>query len=111
MAVLTVQTIDRAGDGLTPAFAAADVAGDQWPNDGTTFLVVKNGSGAPITATIVTPQNVAGLGVADLTVTVPAAGERWVGSFPQPTFNATNGRASVTYSAVTSVTVGAFKLS
>ena len=112
MAVLAVQTIDRAGDGLTPAFAAAAGGGDEFANDGTCFVVVKNGGGSPVTVTAVTPQTVSGLAVADLTVTVPAAGERWFGSLPQQSFNnPANGRASLTYSGVASVTVGVFKIS
>jgi hypothetical protein len=111
MATLTVQTIDRAGDGLTPAFSVASGGGDDFPNTGREFVVVKNGSGAPITVTAVTPQTVAGsLAIADETYAVPAAGERYIGPFPTGPFNNAQGRVSLTYSGVTSLTVGAFKV-
>jgi len=111
MATLSVQTIDRAGDGLTPSFAAAAGGGDEFPNTGREFIVVKNGSGATITVTAVTPQTVSGLGVADEAYAVPASGERYIGPFPPSTFNNTStGRVSLTYSGVTSLTVGVFKV-
>lgn len=111
MATLSVQIVDRAGDGLTPAFTAAAAGGDDFPNSGREWLVVKNGSGATITVTAVTPQTVSGLAVADEAYAVPAAGERYIGPFPPGTFNNTStGRVNLTYSGVTSLTVGVFRL-
>ena len=111
MATLTVQTIDRGGDGLTPAFAAAAAGGDDFPNTGREFIVVKNGGGAPMTVTAVTPQTVAGsLTVSDEPYTIPASGERYIGPFPTGPFNNPQGRVSLTYSAVTTVTIGVFKV-
>lgn len=111
MATLSVQVVDRAGDGLTPAFAAATVSGDEFPNSGREWLVVKNGSGGSITVTASTPQTVAGLAVAEEAYAVPASGECYIGPFPPGTFNNTStGRVALTYSGVTSLTVGVFRL-
>ena len=112
MAVLNVQVIDRAGDGLDPQFAAASAGGDEFANNGTAYVEVVNGGGSPVTVTVATPQTQAGLAVADLTVAIPAGGRRKFGSFPPATFNnSANGRVALTYSGVTSVTVGVFRLS
>ena len=109
MATLTVQTIDRAGDGLTPNFVSAAVGGDAFPNTGREFLVVKT-TGTACTVTAATPQTVNGLAVADETYSCPSTGERYIGPFPSQTFNSTQGQVVLTYSAVTGVTVGVFKV-
>lgn len=106
---LTVQNIDRVG--LTPALAAANADGSSFANDGRTYLQVKNGSGAPITVTVQTPGTVDGLAVADLTVTVPATtGDKKIGPFPVGVYNQAGDVVYVDFSAVTTVTVGAFKV-
>jgi hypothetical protein len=72
------------------------------------FLEANNGSGAPITITLVTPGTVDGLAIADRAVIVPA-GERW--KIPVPRlFAAADGQCSITYSGVTTLTVGAFRI-
>lgn len=99
---LAVQRITRAG--LDPSFTAANVDGHSITNDGDVFVTVKNGSASAITATFITPYQVAGLNVEDLAVSVPAGGERDIGRFPPATF----GRAlDIDFSAVDSVTVAA----
>lgn len=112
MALLASQSITRAG--LAPAYAAATGGGDTFTPDGDTFLQVKNASGGAITVTIVTPRNDAwGNAIADNTVSVPATtGDRMIGPFPADSYaDPTTGLASITYSGVTSLTIGAFKLS
>lgn len=108
MALLTVASTARTG--VAVALAAAAAGGDEFVNDGRTWLHVKNGGASPRTVTIVTPQTVLNLAVADQVVSIPATDERLIGPFPAQTYNGTNGRASITYDAVTSLTVGAFKL-
>lgn len=109
MALLTVQEISRSG--LGPTYASAAGGGDTFANDGRTMVHIKNGGGAPITLTAVTPLVVDGLAVADLTVTVTNGQERMVGPFPVGTFNdPATGQVALTYSGVTSVTVGVFRL-
>jgi hypothetical protein len=112
MATLATQSIKRAG--LSPAYAAAAGGGDQFTPGRNTFLHVKNGGGAPITVTVVTPGiALADVPIADLAVVVTNAQERMIGPFPPEFFAdpALSGQAAITYSAVTTVTVAAFDLS
>ncbi len=112
MATLATQTIRRTG--VTPSYAAAAGGGDQFTPGPRTFLHVKNGGGAPITVTVVTPGSaLPDVAVADLAVSVTNAQERMIGPFPPEYFAdpALSGQAAITYSAVTSVTIGVFELS
>lgn len=114
MATLTVQNIVEAG--LAAAYAAAAAGGDVVPNDGNTFLHVKNGSGGSITVTVtpaVTTVQSARHGTltrANIAVAVPAGGERFIGPFAPEAFNNSSGQAAITYSGVTSVTLAAVRL-
>jgi hypothetical protein len=109
MALLTKQAIDF--DGVTPAYVAAAGGGDQFLPGRRTFFHIKNGGGAPITVTFATPGTVDGLAVADNAVSVTNAQERMIGPFDPATYaQADDSRVDVTYSAVTSVTVGVFEL-
>lgn len=107
MALLTTQQITQAGVG--PTFVAAAGGGDQVLADDRTYLHVKNASGGAITVTVVTPGTVNGLAIADLTVSVPAAGEREFGPIGPGQFAdaSLGGNAAITYSGVTSLTVAA----
>lgn len=115
MATLTVQNLVIVGD-IGPTYVAASGGGDEMPNDGDTFLHVKNGGGAGITVTLtaqVTSRDAEGFGPftrANQVVSVGAGAERMIGPFPPKTWNNANGRVAIAYSAVTSVTVGAFKV-
>lgn len=105
---ITVQTISRSG--LAPTYAAADsVNGQQFYNDESTFLHVKNGGGGSINVTLNTPGTVDGLAVGDLVVAVGAGAEKMIGPFPPGIYN-NSGYVYVDYSGATSVTVAAFKL-
>lgn len=108
MATLTVQNISLSG--ITPSYAAAAAGGDEFANTGDTLFQIKNG-GSEITLTIETPAKIEGIDIAEITVTIPATtGDKMIGPFDPSIFNQSTGRVAVTYSAVTTVTVGAFKL-
>ncbi|WP_153030667.1 hypothetical protein [Amycolatopsis sp. YIM 10] len=82
---------------------------------GRVFLEVVNDSGAPVVVTVVSTQNVEGLPVEDLEVSVPAADRKLFGPFSpslfgQPIGDPNAGKAFVNYSAVASVTRGVFSL-
>ena len=105
-ASVTTQQITRAG--LAPVLSQPTVDGDV-VDCGRVALYVINGSGAPITVTVVSPAEVDDLAVADLAVAVPAAGTRLIGPLPARTFgqaygDADAGRAYVDYSAQADVT-------
>lgn len=110
MATLTLNTVAITGTDET--LVAAAVGGDAIPNDaGKSYLIVNNGSGSSITVTIdaVNTNAPTGLTFTDPTVTVAAGVRKIIGPFSPSYFNDTNNRVNVTYSAVTTVTVGAFK--
>lgn len=117
MALLTVYDMVEAGVSGTANFASAGASGDLVPNGGgDVFLLVKNGSGSPITVTVPaqkTSMQREGFGtvtVPDITVDVPATtGAMLIGPFGRARFNNGNGQVTVQYSAVTTVTVKAFR--
>lgn len=90
------------------SLAAAAVGGDTAEITPGAFFVLNNGSGGTITATFATPGTVNGLAIAEATMAV-LAGD--IGIMPMSSvFRQSTGRANVTYSGVTSVTVGVFKI-
>jgi len=103
---LTVYTLTRAGIPTTAAYMTAAIAdGHSFVNDGSTFIVVSNASGSPVTATVLTPGNVDGNAIADLSITVPASGRVNSGTFPKSVYNQSDGSTYVDYSATTGVTI------
>jgi hypothetical protein len=114
MATLTTQVINRAG--LGPTFAAATGGGDAMAVGSGMILHVKNTGGSPVTVTLVVPSsrtyepNVA---ITSQTVSVPATtGDREIGPVTATSFaDPVTGLCTITYSAVTGVTVAAKQLS
>ena len=105
MALLTTQVVSLSG--LTRTFSAASGGGDTFvPGDGV-CLQVKNAGGSPVTVTVVTPNTVGGLAIADSVSTVPATtGDVLIGPFSRENFaRPSDGLGEITYSGVTSVTV------
>lgn len=109
MAQLTTQTIEQAG--LVPSLQAASSGGDTWEPTSTTFLMVKNADSASHTVTIVTTAEAFGQPVADIAVAVAAGTTVLFGPYdPGEVGQPSTGLASITYSAVTSVTIAAVQL-
>lgn len=111
MATLTLQATDE--DGINPLTeTAAAAGGDQFINDGRQIIVVQNGDASAKTVTVAgqaTDVRVPHYGKLDQTdtVAVVAAGATAIlGPFPKQGFNDASGYVQITYSAVTSVTVG-----
>lgn len=109
MPTLTLQVITLTG--ITPALVAADVGGDEFVNSGSEFIHIKNGDASPITVTV-NSQALCNQGVDhDVEVVIPAStGEKFIGPFPKDRFNDADGKVQITYSAVTSVTIGIVRL-
>ena len=103
MATLATQAV--ALTGLEAVYSAAAAGGDKFTPTRTTFLHVKNGDVSDKTVTVVTPGTVLGLAIADAATVVTAGEERFIGPFDPAVFAGSDGLASITYSAVTSVTV------
>lgn len=107
MADLALQRIPQAG--LQPTYAAAAAAGDTAPIGTHCLLAVKNGSEAEVTVTVAVNGDLDGLAVEDAALAIPAAGDALVPLRPIYR-DATTGRAAITYSAHTDVTVAALQL-
>jgi hypothetical protein len=110
MAALTTQNITIAAPklDLVAALAAAAGGGDTAEITRGGFFVLNNGSGVTVTATFAVTETVEGKAVTNATMAVPAGK---VGVMPlSRIFRDATGRAAVTYSAVTTVTVGVFRL-
>jgi hypothetical protein len=106
---LTVQDIARTG--LTPSFTSAGSAGNAVPNDGHTFVEIKNTSGSAATVTLDIPGTVDGQAVTDRTVTVGATtGDKMIGPFPPSIYNQDDGTVLLSFSHVTSLSIAAFRL-
>lgn len=110
MADLSLTKISVATGTLDVAAAAtaANAGGDTAPVGPGRFLYVNNGSGGSITVTLATPGTVSGLAIADPTYAV-AAGKHAIIPLGA-VFRGSIGRAAITYSAVTSLTVRPFEL-
>jgi hypothetical protein len=111
MALLALQSITSAG--LTPTTVAATVGGDTIQPasaaDDRCTLYVNNGSGAPITVTVADPgKTPAGNAGTAPAVSIAASTAMYI-PIPTGAINPANGLASITYSAVTTVTVAALR--
>jgi hypothetical protein len=92
--------------GLTLSFGAAAVGGDDFVNSGRMMLYVKNGGASPVNVTVPSLVTCSQGSTHDVVVAVPNASEKIIGPFPKDRFNnATTGKATITYSGVTSVTI------
>lgn len=107
MAALAAQSVATAG--LTPTYAAAAGGGDTAPIGTNLLLHVINGGGSSVTVTLVTPGTSGGLAIADTALTVAAGASAFV-PLRAVYRNPVTGRAAITYSGVTSVTVAVLQL-
>ena len=109
--VLPVVDIVRAGVVTTTLLVTPTAThGNKMLNDGKTFIEVLNGSGAPIDVTIDAPGDVEGFAITNLTVAVAAGVRKKIGPFTS-IFNQADGYVWIVCSAVTTVTMGAFRTS
>lgn len=112
MATLAVQQITE--DGLNVSFSAAEAGGDTFVNDtsGRTFARVKNDDASSHTVTVsaikptVNNEAYGPLTKEDISVAIPAGEERDIGPIRSAAFGA---NPSITYDAVTSVTIAILK--
>lgn len=106
MAALNAVVVSRAGATFAPV--AASAGGDTIANnDGTKFLYINNGGGGSINVTFAKTVLSDGDAVAGKVVAVPAGTAKLIGPFPTGIYNdPTTQAVAITYSGVTSVTVG-----
>jgi len=112
---LTLQTVVRTG--LNPSLvAAASGDGNVFDNSSKrVFLWVDNQDASPTTVSIDTPNDVDGISIPSKDISVPAGAARLIGPFPEmynqyDSDNSIEQAVLVTYSSVTSLTVGAIYL-
>ncbi len=109
MATLSTQVV--ALTGLNPTYASAAGGGDKCEVGDRNFLHVKNGSGSSVTVTLTATASVRGQAVSNVTVSVPAAGERMIGPLSSDLLqNASDGLCGIGYSSATSVTVASLRI-
>ena len=101
MALIATQQMATAGTQATYSAVSASDTCDI--SSGRAFLHVKNAGASSDTVTVVTPGTVAGLAIADLTVTVANGTEKFIGPLDPAVFGS-GGIATVTHSYTTSVT-------
>lgn len=113
MATLSVEEISESG--LDATYNSAESGGDDFVNDSSNriFLHVKNGDSSSHTVTvsaIASSVDIPGYGAMskdDVSVSIPAGEDRFIGPFPRFAFGNT---PSITYDAVTSMTVAVMKV-
>jgi hypothetical protein len=107
MATLTAAVV--AETGTVESLASAAGGGDEFINTGGQFFIVVNGSGGSINVTFDSP-NADNFGFTgstnDLVVAVANGARTAIGPFRTDRFNDANGKVQVSYSGVSSVTVG-----
>jgi hypothetical protein len=110
MAALATNVVPLQGLQLDAQLVAAAAGGDTAQTGSGTYLAVKNADASSHTVTLAVPATVDG----DLTITsravVVAAGKTWFIPLTDRYRNPSTGRAAITYDAVTSVTVGVFRV-
>ena len=110
MALLSTQAVGY-NPGAAPSLTAAAGGGDTFTPAGNLFLYVNNGGGSPITVTVVTPQTARGLAISDQSFSVTNGQARFARISPADFYaDPTTGVGNITYSGVTTVTVGVFQV-
>lgn len=96
--------------GVVVPLVAATAGGDTIAVDGPgVILIVKNGDASAKTVTVVRPGTTYGTNDPDIAKTLAAGETGYLGPIPVD-FADANGLVAVTYSAVTSVTVGVLRV-
>jgi len=105
---LAVQSTVRTG--LKATYSAAHADGHAFNNAREdVFLHVKNGGAGAVAVTIATPGTIDGLAIPDLTVSIPAGEDRFIGPFPKELYGQSDGTVHVNTDVQTSVTYAAIK--
>lgn len=110
MAATALTATTSTVQGIVPTLVAANVDGNYFANTGAEILIVKNGSASPCTVTIARTKS-CDMGTAHTIATIVAAGtEAIFGCFRKDWFDDANQRVQITYSVVTTITVGVLKI-
>lgn len=107
---LTVNEVDKDGLVITLSSANADGHSMAVDRNAANYIEVLNGSGSSITVTIPTPGTIGGLAIADRAVSVAAGARTKISLEDRDLYVQSDGTIHVDFSAVTTVTCGAFKI-
>ena len=108
MATLSVQTLVKTGS--QPSLAACAAGGDEFPNDGSTAILITNANASTRTLTIVTQATTDGLAVADRTVTIAGTDDTFIADLDRNVYNDSSGRVQLTYSTEADLTIAILRL-
>lgn len=108
MSTLNIQDVSTAG--VIPSYAAANSGGDQFSNDGKTYLHIKTGSGGATNVTIGSQVTCDQGSTHNTLVAINANSEQKLGPFSSNRYSDANGYVQIAYSSVTNVTIGAFSV-
>lgn len=108
MATLTYTQVSYFG--VSPTLAAASVGGDEIAVHASGCVIVHNADATATTVTVVVPGSKYGQARPDYTVSVAAGATAYIGPFVGDLADPITRRVGLTYSKVTSLTVGAILL-
>lgn len=104
--LIATQTVTKAG--LSPSLQACSAGGDTYSPSATTTLYIKNGDSEQHTVTVHTTATIYGQPISNVAIVIPAGGEVMAGPFdPGMVADPSTTLATVTYDAVTSMTIAA----
>jgi hypothetical protein len=99
---VSVQTIITTG--ISPTLNAASTDGNDFLNDGRTVLNIRNGNIVTLYYTVTTPLTQDGLALDDLSGTISAAQEKFIGPFNKTIYDGAGGKATISWSTPTTIT-------
>lgn len=108
MATITAQVPARSANPIT--FSAASAGGDKFANTGKEYVIVRNGSGSPVTLTVTTPATNDGLAIADRTIEVAAGATHFLGPWPTGLYNDGDGMVNLSWSLETDMTLAVIRI-
>ena len=108
MALLDVTPLTR--DGIPVAAVPCDAAGDEFSNHANTFIYISNQDASSKVVSFIIQTIIDGQSVPPRTVTVLAGQSVLLGPYPANTYNDTSGLMSLTYDAVTSLSIQIFRI-
>lgn len=105
-----IQTQQISQGGLQPSLQACSAGGDSYAPTSTTILFVKNGDSSQHTVTIHTTAVAYGQPISNIAVPVPAGAEMLLGPYEPGEVQQPDGTATITYDAVTNLTIAALEI-
>ena len=105
IATLTPSEVSISGLLENPTALGATDTGFNFVNDGSTLLLVENGSGSAVTVTL-DAQTYGGLSLVDPTVSIAAGATKIIGPFKPSLFNDSNGKVTATISTAATTVKG-----